>query len=78
MCYQMRQNFTKENYKVLHMLFNNPRHQDMLGVTMLERQFAEKGLRVLLHNRLDMTNEPTLQRRLRVFFVGLGKVLPRV
>ncbi|GAB0180296.1 mitochondrial enolase superfamily member 1 [Grus japonensis] len=45
----------KEQFEVLHLGRNNPRHQYMPVVTQLESSFAEKDLRVLVDNKMTMS-----------------------
>jgi len=46
--------FSKRKCEVLHLVRNNPMHQNMLGAVCLESSFAEMVLQVLVDNKLTM------------------------
>lgn len=52
--------FNKEQYKVLYMGTNSPRHQYMLGITLLESTLWEKDLRILADTRLAVSRQSVL------------------
>ena len=47
--------FNKSKSRVLHLGRNNHIHQYMLGADLLEKISVEKGLNVLVNNRLAMS-----------------------
>lgn len=52
--------FNKGKCKVLHLGQNNPMHPYLLGTMQLESSLAENNLRLLVHTRLNMSQECAL------------------
>jgi len=49
--------------KVLHLGRSNPRHQHMLGTTLLERSFAENVLGLLVYTKLNIVQQCALDAK---------------
>ena len=49
--------FNKGKCKVLHLGRNNSMHLEMLGAAQLESSFAEKDLRVLVDNKMNVSQQ---------------------
>ncbi|GAB0209913.1 mitochondrial enolase superfamily member 1 [Grus japonensis] len=49
--------FSKDEYQVLHLGWNNPMYQCRLEVHWIKRSLAEKDLRVLVGNKLNVNQQ---------------------